>query len=92
MGSVCLLAAAGDVRMLVRGSVLGAKRITRHLWRMLNKAGERCCPSPTVESNLSGRFECAIRKTKTRTLKSVGCGTLEIGKYPKRNRTTLSHR
>jgi uncharacterized membrane protein len=32
-GSVCLLAAAGDVRMLMRG-VLGPKRITRHLWRM----------------------------------------------------------
>jgi len=34
MGSVCLLAAAGDVRMLVRGGVAGAKRIARHLWRM----------------------------------------------------------
>jgi len=34
MGSVCLLPAAGDVRMLVRGGVLGAKRIARHLWRM----------------------------------------------------------
>jgi hypothetical protein len=34
MGSVCLLAAAGDVRMLLRGGVLGAKRIARHLWRM----------------------------------------------------------
>src|SRR6516225_4787786 len=34
MGSVCLLAAAGDVRMLVSGGVLGAKRIARHLWRM----------------------------------------------------------
>jgi hypothetical protein len=34
MGSVCLLAAAGDVRMLVRGGVSGAKRIARHLWRM----------------------------------------------------------
>jgi hypothetical protein len=34
MGSVCLLAAAGDVRMLVRGGVRGAKRIARHLWRM----------------------------------------------------------
>jgi hypothetical protein len=34
MGSVCLLAAAGDVRMLVRGGILGAKRIARHLWRM----------------------------------------------------------
>ena len=34
MGSVCLLAAAGDVRMLVRGGVFGAKRVARHLWRM----------------------------------------------------------
>jgi hypothetical protein len=34
MGSVMLLAAAGDVRMLLRGGVLGAKRIVRHLWRM----------------------------------------------------------
>jgi len=34
MGSVCLLASAGDVRMLVSGGVLGAKRIARHLWRM----------------------------------------------------------
>jgi hypothetical protein len=34
MGSVILLSAAGDVRMLLRGGVLGAKRIVRHLWRM----------------------------------------------------------
>jgi len=34
MGSVMLLAAAGDIRMLVRGGILGAKRIARHLWRM----------------------------------------------------------
>jgi uncharacterized membrane protein len=34
MGTVMLLAAAGDVRMLVRGGVSGAKRIVRHLWRM----------------------------------------------------------
>jgi hypothetical protein len=34
MGTVQLLAAAGDVRMLIRGGVLGAKRIARHLWRM----------------------------------------------------------
>jgi uncharacterized membrane protein len=34
MGSVCLLAAAGDIRMLLRGGVSGAKRIARHLWRM----------------------------------------------------------
>ncbi len=34
MGSVMLLAAAGDVRMLVRGGVSGTQRIARHLWRM----------------------------------------------------------
>ncbi len=34
MGSVMLLAAGGDVRMLFRGGVFGATRIARHLWRM----------------------------------------------------------
>src|SRR5262249_8642283 len=34
MGSVALLAALGDVRMLVRGGVSGAQRLGRHLWRM----------------------------------------------------------
>jgi uncharacterized membrane protein len=34
MGSVMLLAAAGDIRMLARGGVFGNKRIVRHLWRM----------------------------------------------------------
>jgi hypothetical protein len=34
MGSVMLLAAAGDVRMLLGGGVFGTKRIARHLWRM----------------------------------------------------------
>jgi len=34
MGSVMLLAGAGDVRMLVGDGVRGAKRIARHLWRM----------------------------------------------------------
>jgi len=34
LGSVALLAAAGDVRMLVRGGVFGRQRISRHLWRM----------------------------------------------------------
>ncbi len=33
-GSVALLSAAGDVRMLIRGGVSGAQRIVRHLWRM----------------------------------------------------------
>src|SRR5262249_11961005 len=34
LGSVALLAAAGDVRMLVRGGVSGVQRLARHLWRM----------------------------------------------------------
>ena len=34
LGSVALLAAAGDIRMLVRGGVFGSQRVARHLWRM----------------------------------------------------------
>src|SRR6266404_5183304 len=34
LGSVVLLAAACDVRMLVRGGVFGRQRVARHLWRM----------------------------------------------------------
>jgi hypothetical protein len=34
LGFVALLAATGDIRMLVCGSLLGAKRVVRHLWRM----------------------------------------------------------
>jgi uncharacterized membrane protein len=33
-GSVALLCAIWDVRMLIRGGVAGAQRIGRHLWRM----------------------------------------------------------
>jgi hypothetical protein len=33
-GSVALLFAAGDIRMLVRGGVSGSQRIARHLFRM----------------------------------------------------------
>ena len=33
-GSIALLFAAADVRMIVRGGVYGAQRIVRHLWRM----------------------------------------------------------
>lgn len=33
-GSVALLAAALDVRLLVKGGVFGAQRLARHLWRM----------------------------------------------------------
>jgi hypothetical protein len=34
LGSVVLLAAVGDLRMLVRGGITGAQRIGRHAWRM----------------------------------------------------------
>jgi uncharacterized membrane protein len=34
MGSVMLLAALGDIRMLAGAGVLGVRRIPRHLWRM----------------------------------------------------------
>jgi len=34
LGSIAVLATLGDVRMLVRGGITGARRIARHLWRM----------------------------------------------------------
>src|SRR6266853_6322998 len=34
MGTVMLLAAAGDLRLLLGGGVAGARRVVRHLWRM----------------------------------------------------------
>ena len=34
MGSIPLIAAAGDLRMLVRGGIPGTQRLARHLWRM----------------------------------------------------------
>lgn len=34
MSSVQLLAASGDIRMLLRGGLFGTRRIARHLWRM----------------------------------------------------------
>jgi len=34
LGSVALLAATGDVRMLVHKGISGSRRIARHLWRM----------------------------------------------------------
>jgi hypothetical protein len=34
MGTILLLAAAGDVQMLAAGGIMGVKRIARHLWRM----------------------------------------------------------
>ncbi|HXA18785.1 MAG TPA: DUF2306 domain-containing protein [Thermoanaerobaculia bacterium] len=32
--SIASLAAAGDIRMLIRGGVTGARRLVRHVWRM----------------------------------------------------------
>ena len=34
LGSVALLAAAGDIRLLAHGGLIGTKRVARHLWRM----------------------------------------------------------
>jgi hypothetical protein len=34
LGSVTLIAAAGDIRMLAYGDMVGARRVARHLWRM----------------------------------------------------------
>jgi uncharacterized membrane protein len=34
LGSVAALAAAGDIRLLLRGGISGPHRIARHLWRM----------------------------------------------------------
>jgi hypothetical protein len=65
LGSVCLLAAAGDVRMLVRGGVAGAKRIARHLWRM--------CFGLFIAS---GSFFLGPQNRPLRLLSSVG-----VGKY-----------
>src|SRR5258708_4279421 len=65
MGSVCLLAAAGDVRMLVRGGVAGAKRIARHLWRI--------CFGLVIAP---GSFFLGPSNRPLRLLSSVG-----IGKY-----------
>jgi hypothetical protein len=33
-GFIALLAAVGDIRMLVRGGIAGTQRLARHLWRM----------------------------------------------------------
>lgn len=34
LGSVAVIAAAGDIRMLWRGGISGSQRLARHLWRM----------------------------------------------------------
>jgi hypothetical protein len=34
LGTVCLLAAIGDIRMILEGGLRGMRRLARHLWRM----------------------------------------------------------
>src|SRR5258708_3663146 len=63
MGSVCLLAAAGDVRMLLRGGLAGSKRIARHLWLM--------CFGLLIAS---GSFFLGPSNRPLRLLSSVGVG------------------
>ena len=63
MGSILLLAAAGDLRMLLRGGVFGSKRIARHLWRM--------CFGLFIAS---GSFFLGPSNRPLRLLSSVGLG------------------
>lgn len=67
-GFVALLAAAGDVRMLMRGGVFGAHRIARHLWRM-------CVPLLIAANALflgqSRHFPELLRKTNVLVLPSL---------------------
>lgn len=63
MGSVELLAATGDVRMLMNRGVLGARRIRRHLWRM-------CFGLFTA----SGSFFLGPSNRPLRLLSAVGIG------------------
>ena len=63
IGSICLLAAAGDVRMLLRGGVFGAARIARHLWRM--------CFGLFIAA---GSFFMGPNNRPLRLLKTVGLG------------------
>ena len=65
MGSVMLLAGAGDVRMLLSGGVAGAKRTARHLWRM--------CFGLFIAS---GSFFLGPQNRPLRLLSTVG-----VGKY-----------
>ncbi len=68
LGSVTLLAAAGDIRMLTRGGVSNTQRITRHLWRMcfafFIATGSFFIGQPQV-------FPAALRKTNALFLPGV---------------------
>ena len=63
MGTIMLLAAAGDLRMLLRGGVSGTQRLARHLWRM--------CFGLFIAS---GSFFMGPSNRPLRLLSSVGLG------------------
>ncbi len=60
LGSVALLAATGDVRMLVRGGISGSQRIARHLWRMCFGLFVAAASVLLARAHL---FPAALRKT-----------------------------
>ncbi len=64
-GGIALLAAAGDVRLIRRGSILGAQRIARHLWRMcfaffIASAHLSCSPAHTCSLSGCARLVCLL--------------------------------
>ena len=63
IGTVALLAAVGDVRMLLGGGVVRTRRIARHLWRM--------CFGLFIAS---GSFFLGPNNRPLRLLKTVGIG------------------
>ena len=76
-GSVALLAAGGDIRMLIRGGVSGARRMVRHVWRMglalfiattsffIGTAGDPVLRKTGLRARL---FTDAVRKTHLPTV------------------------
>lgn len=65
IGTICLLAAAGDIRMFIRGGIVGTARIARHLWRM--------CFGLFIAS---GSFFLGPNNRPLRLVSSIGLGHL----------------
>jgi hypothetical protein len=65
MGSVLLLTAAGGVRLMVPGGLFGARRITRHLWRM--------CFALFIARGLSSWDRATSISVFNRTIKRTFC-------------------
>ena len=67
LASVALLAATGDVRMIIRGGVFGAQRLARHLWRMgfalFIAAGSFFLGTASKTGLRAQLFTAAIRRT-----------------------------